>query len=313
MHTSSPASAVAKYAPPLLPNLTLLYQGKVRDTYELPDFPDLLLMVTSDRISTHNVVHLSLIPDKGKILTALTLFWRNLFQDIPTHITATGNSIYAYLPGTREDYPTDLHQYAFIAQKLDIIPREFIFRIRLMGSLYVKEYSQGKDPYGLKLPAGLSLMHPFPEPIFTPTVKSDTDPPLLASQVCDEYPEAVTLAQLVYERGLDHALSRDIEIIDTKMEMGYDKDGNLILADEFLTPDCSRFITASRAFVGQEPDWMDKEFVRKTAESIWLLEEKKPIRFSDEICWQTTARYHLILEGLTGHSLSSLQKDLEIS
>lgn len=312
MPTSSPASAVAKYAPPLLPNLTLLYQGKVRDTYELPGFPDLLLMVTSDRVSTHNIVHRSLIRNKGKILTALTLFWRDLFQDIPTHIVATGKDIYAYLPGLPKDYPPGLHQYAFIAQKLDIIPREFIYRIRLAGSLYGKEYSQGNDPYGLDLPPGLLQMHRFPEPIFTPTEKSETDPPLPAAQVRNEYPEATALGKRLYERGLEYALSKDIEIIDMKAEMGYRPDKKLILADEFLTPDCSRFITASRATVGQEPDWMDKEFVRKTAESIWLLEEKKPLSFSDEICRQTTTRYHLILEKLTGRSLTGLQKKLGI-
>jgi phosphoribosylaminoimidazole-succinocarboxamide synthase len=175
--------------------LRFLYQGKTRETWTLPNWPFLLLMVTSQRLSTHNVVHKSLIPLKDQVLTALTIFWlTQVLQKIPHHLVAYGRRIYDYLP--KSDYPADLHLHALITRRLEIILVEFIWRAYLAGSLWKKFYSKLRegmseeemrelDPYGLNLPLGLPYMHRFDTPIFTPTRKSEHDEPTLSQVLPD--------------------------------------------------------------------------------------------------------------------------------
>lgn len=296
--------------PPALFDLRLLHQGKVRDTFEIPGHPEYLLVVATDRVSTHNVVHLSRIPGKGHTLTALTVYlMAEVLQGIKTHLVAYGRSIYRFLPnGT---YPDDLHLRAVVVRRLTMFPAEFIFRSRMAGSLLKDYYSKGlPDPYGLELPAGLELMSPFAETMFTPTDKSETDDPLDALETATHYSDAYLLALQVYETGREFAYARGIEIIDGKFELGTDSHGDLVLGDECLTPDCCRFVRADQAIVGREPPWLDKQYLRETAEGLWAGGPKVPLEFPRAVIDGTVVRYEEIAEALLGQPLTQFQTDV---
>lgn len=267
------------HRPYISPNsLTCIHQGKVRDTFALPRHPDLLFVVTTDRISTHNIVHDSTIKGKGCALNQIVLFWMTQgLEGIPNHLVAFGDRIYDYLPSG--SYPVDLRERAIVVRKLNMLPVEFIFRSRMAGTLW-KGSSQGiPNPYGLDLPTGLKLMSPFEKTIFTPTDKSETDEPLNAKETICHYGLAYQLALRAYQMGRAFAHARGIEIIDGKFEIGSDAAGNLLLADECLTPDSCRFVEASRITIGEDPDWMDKQYVREEAERIWEKQERAPLVF----------------------------------
>lgn len=286
-----------------IPSLKCVHQGKVRDTYTPPDHADLLLVAATDRISTHNKVHLSTIPNKGYALTALTVFWMAMqLKGISTHLVAYGKRIYDYLPDG--EYPDDLHLRAIIVRKVVVDPVELIFRNRMAGSLWKDYYSKGlPNPYGFSLPTGLELMSQFEPAIFTPTDKSETDDPINTSETIQKYSSAYLVARKAYEQGRAYAATRGIEIIDGKFEAS-----GIMLADECLTPDACRFVRAGNIFIGKEPTWMDKEHVRKEAERIWNGGPKVPLRFSDEICEETAQIYSEIVHTLTGLTLRNFQK-----
>lgn len=290
-----------------IPSLKCVHQGKVRATYAIPNDPDLLLVLATDRISTHNKVHLSTIPNKGYALTALTVCWMDkLLHDISTHLVDYGKGIYDYLPSG--DYPADLHLRAIVVRKVDVMPVEFIFRSRMAGSLYKDYYSKGlPNPYGFSLPQGLELMSPFETTIFTPTDKSETDDPINASETIQKYNSAYLIARKAYEQGRTYAASRGIEIIDGKFEVGVNLAGRVILVDECLTPDSCRFVRAGTIVVGQEPSWLDKEHVRREAERIWNGGPKVPLKFSDEVCAETSCIYDEIVRAMTGLSIKGFQ------
>lgn len=300
--------------PPAVPSLAeyLLHQGKVRDTYRLED-PELLLMVATDRISTHDVVHESIVPLKGQILTAMTVFWwREVFEGIPTHLVAFGKKVYDCLSYDQSypiSYQMDLHLRALVVRRLDVVPYELICRGRMSGSLWKKFYSQGREnPYGLALPPGLQLMSPLDPPIFTPTEKSETDDPVLADMVRQQHPAAVALAERAYQQGREYALARGISIIDTKSEVGVGADGNLYLGDEWLTGDCSRFVRSDDIQIGVEPPWMDKEVFRQDAVRQWGGKTTgNPLVFPDEVVKAGMRAYHEVFETLAGSSLEAYQ------
>ena len=306
--------AQPKY-PPYLSDATLIYQGKVRDTYALEDYPDLLLMVATDRISTHDVVHRSTVPQKGQFLTAMTVYWSQfVFPDIPTHIVAYGKKIYDYLPRDQA-YPDDLHLRAIVVQRVEMMPFELIFRARMAGSLWNKFYSQGKsNPYGLVLPSGLHLMDRLEPPVFTPTEKSETDDPVNADFIRDQdsrYDGAIELAQWAYDEGRSHAAVYGIEIIDAKFEVGFDQNGNPILADEWMTGDCSRFVRSEDIFVGTEPPWMDKELFRQDAMRQWIrggVAKGTPLVFPDEVIAGGMGAYRKVFEVLSGFTFEEFQQ-----
>lgn len=294
-----------------------LHQGKVRDTYKLPDFPGLRLMDNTLRVSTHNVSHLSEIPEKGEILLALTLFWDQLLKKekgTHTQTVAWGEKIYDYI-GRDPRIPENFHRHAIVVSEVQMFMCEFIFRARMAGSLWKDFYSKGiENPYGLKLPPGMQLMEKFPHPIFTPTDKSDTDDPVLVKDL-----EGVTRGDIEAIEGVylfmrNYSLAQRIDIIDFKGEAGL-LNGRRTLADEYGTPDCCRFVDADSIRKGEEPRWMDKEYVRLEAEAIWKKEGrgKFPIQFSPDVIQETRNRYHEIVERLTGKPLSALQKDLGIT
>lgn len=300
--------------PPYVPGLSrwLTHQGKIRDTYRTT-IPGALLFVATDRVSTHNVVHLSEVTWKGYVLTALTIFWLiEVMHRFPNHLIAYGRDIYDFLP-QGIDYPDDLHLRGIIVKELKTIPIEFIRRERMAGSLWKDYYSKGlPNPYGLNLPEGLQLMSPFEDIIFTPTDKSETDDPLNSRAVELAYREPVRLSREAYEMGWNYALDRGIDIIDTKFEIGIDLYGNVCLADEILTPDSSRFVPTADIKIGQEPPWADKQILREEAERMWKLlgasgKSKPPLTFSEEILGATAVAYQSILGKLTCTSIEKFQ------
>lgn len=310
---------VKKYAPPLVHNLPWLYQGKTRDTFEArwPDPNDKrrspLLIVASNRLSTHNVVHHSEIPKKGEVLTALPIFWLVDVLEragISHHLLAYGKKIYDYLPAEPDTRLKNLHYQAIVVKGLDIIKVEFIFRAYLCGSLWADYYSQGlSNPYGIKLPPSLPLMKRFEEPIFTPTVKSDTDPALVSDEVEREHETATALARQVFELGRHHLQTRGVECLDTKFECGRDEDGALMLADEVLTPDSSRFARLADIKEGENPPWLDKQIARDKAEQMWAGGPKVPLIFPPLVVNQLKETYLELFEQVVGMPLSQFQRE----
>ncbi len=297
--------------------LPALHQGKVRDSYRIPRFPGKRLIHVTNRVSTHNVSHESLIPDKGDILLAITLFWERLLKKekgTSTHTVAQGEEIYSYI-GRDSRIPNDLHHHAIVVNDIQMFPYEFIFRARMAGSLWKDFYSKGKDnPYGLILPQNMKLMDEFPQAIFTPTDKSASDDPVLRKDMAGITRGDAEVLRGIYLFMRHYALRQGIDIIDTKLEAGLYR-GHRTLADEWGTPDSSRFVDAVSIQQGEEPRWLDKEYLRAEAEAAWKLANrgKFPLIFSQEVINETRNRYHEIVERLTGLTLSELQKDLGIT
>lgn len=293
--------------------LPCIHQGKVRDTYGLPGFPEYRVIHVTDRISTHNILHESLVPQKGEILLAITLFWED-FLPHHTHTIAFGKKIYDFLP-KGASYPNDLHLRAIVVQEVQMFPYEFIFRGRMAGSLWSDYYSKGlPNPYDLKLPEGMQLMDNFPQPVFTPTEKSATDDPVSKKNLVGVTTGDTKILLDIYQRMRKYALSRGIDIIDTKLEAGL-HNGRRTLADEWGTPDSSRFVDAESIKRGEEPLWLDKQFLREEAMGAWKQNGgvKCPLHFSQAALTEATSRYHTIVERLTGKSLPQLQQDLGMS
>lgn len=287
--------------------ITFLRSGKVRDMYLIPDHPNKLVIVMSDRLSTHNVVHRSLIEHKGFSLAIMTVFFAGCFADhaIPHHIVAWGRRIFDYLP--KGEYPSDFHLRAFVVDAADVIPNEFIFRSRMGGSLWDKFVSKGKpNPYGISIPENARLMQLFNPPLFTPTDKSETDDPVQAERLREDHPQAVTLALKAYRVGMQEAQYAGIEVVDTKFELGYRKrDGALMLVDEWLTPDSSRYVYSSAIKMGENPRWLDKQYVRDEAEQTWGAGPRVPLEFSPEICETTSKLYEELVYRMTGRTMDA--------
>jgi len=286
-----------------IPGLQLLHQGKVRNNHNIPDHSNLLLMIATDRISTHDVEHESTVSEKGYILTALTIFWMNklMRQGINTHLVASGQKIFDYVP----NLPKNLINRAIVVKKLKMIPIEFVIRSYLAGSLWSKYYSQGIDnPYGISLPKGLKLMSRFPQDIFTPTEKSATDDPTNSDKVINEYTAAYELSDLVYTLGQRHLLDVNLALVDAKFEIGIDCNGNPCLGDECFTLDSTRLTRPDSIIIGQNPSWLDKQLVRDKVEEIYPGGiGVQPMTFSDEILSTTTDTYHKVFEIITGQTL----------
>lgn len=287
-------------------NLPCVHQGKTRDTFELPDHPGLLLVVATDRVSTHNVVHTSTVPEKGYVLTALTVWWlANMLSDMSHHLVAFGPGIAPYLPAG--EYPEDLARRALVVRELTMYPVEFIWRRRLMGSLW-KAYQRGEDPYGLNLPPGLSQYHRFAEPVFTPTDKSETDDPLPHECIRNRYAEAVELAKRAFLRAEAHAARFGLELVDTKLEFGVNpQTGEPTLGDEILTTDSSRYVAQDDFAAGREPAWYDKQVLRDEAERQWAGGKKVPLTFSDEALRQVRHRSRLLFYVISSIPLDEFQ------
>ncbi|KND48893.1 MAG: phosphoribosylaminoimidazole-succinocarboxamide synthase [Parcubacteria bacterium C7867-005] len=299
-------------------NLRLLHQGKTRDTFAIPQTllgpgstGDHRLIVATRRLSTHNIVHESEIPRKDEVLTALTIYWLTMALEgtnIRHHLRAWGTGIYGFLPGTRSEYPKNLHLRAIVVETLDMIPVEFIYRAYLAGSLYDKYHALGvANPYGVEIHPSMRLMSSFSMPIFTPTDKSETDEPLLAHTIKEKYPEASRVSRRVFNHARDYLHMAGLELVDSKFELGLDREGRITLADEVVTPDSSRFCDPSLIEVGKEPAWVDKQVARNEASRIWGKGKKVPLSFTPEVVRNLSETYLDVFKRITGFSLDAFQ------
>ena len=286
-----------------VPGLPKPKRGKVRDVYDLGDK---LLLVASDRISAFDVVFPTPIPDKGRILNSLTLFWLDrLAGVIPNHlISASLSSL-----GLPEEQEKLLAGRALIVKKARVIPFECIVRGYIIGSGW-KEYQADGSICGIKLPAGLRMADRLPEPIFTPSTKAevghDQNVPfqVMVDGVGLETADKVRDAALeLYRRAAEHALEKGIIIADTKFEFGV-YNGEIILIDEVLTPDSSRFWPKDEWEPGKNPPSYDKQYLRDWLEGECCWNKRPPApSLPDRVVAATRSRYLEAHEKLTGKPL----------
>jgi phosphoribosylaminoimidazole-succinocarboxamide synthase len=277
-------------------------RGKVRDIYDLGDR---LIIVATDRISAFDWVLPTGIPDKGRVLTALTLFWLQ-HLGVSNHL----------LSGDVRDMPRDFQAQgevlagrSMLVRKARVVPIECVVRGYLAGSGW-QEYQQTARVCGLQLPAGLRQSQQLPEAIFTPATKEESGHDINISwdqMVAITSPSvAGALRQRsldLYDRAAQYAQSRGIIIADTKFEWGQRSGGDLILIDEVLTPDSSRFWPADQFKAGSNPPSFDKQFVRDWLESTRWDKNSPPPELPAEIVAQTRAKYLEAYERLTGEKL----------
>jgi phosphoribosylaminoimidazole-succinocarboxamide synthase len=281
----------------------LFRRGKVRDVYA---FADKLLIVATDRISAFDVILPSAIPYKGAVLTALSLFWFDLLSEIvPNHFISA--DVYSY-PDRLQDYRDQLEGRSMLVHRAEIFPIECVARGYLAGSGW-KDYRKAGEICGVRLPAGLKESEKLPEPIFTPTTKAEAghDLSLTEREVADRigYEAASTLKQLtlsLYRRASDYAEDRGIIIADTKFEFGL-YEGNIILADEALTPDSSRFWPKISYEPGKGQRSFDKQYVRDYLETLdWNKQPPGP-ELPQSIIARTSEKYLEAYRLLTGAAL----------
>tara|TARA_Y100000758_G_scaffold73443_1_gene48879 strand:+ start:1218 stop:2120 length:903 start_codon:yes stop_codon:yes gene_type:complete len=287
-------------------DLQLIHSGKVRDVYDARD--GRLLMVTSDRISAFDVVMDEPIPNKGRVLTAMTAFWFERFADlVPGHLISTGVGDLAEVLGGA--VPDNLVGRTMLCRRAEMLPIECIVRGYITGSAW-KEYRTSGTMHGGPMPAGLLEADRLSEPVFTPSTKADE-----GHDVNISYEEAVDLvgsevaalareASLAcYQQGAEWAAERGILIADTKFEFGM-VDGRLVLADEVLTPDSSRFWPAEAWAPGATPPSFDKQPVRDHLDALdWDKQPPAP-PLPDEVVSATSSRYVEAYELITGRSFA---------
>lgn len=283
------------------PTLNLWRRGKVRDVYDLGDT---LLFVATDRISAYDVIMTEPIPGKGKILTALSLFWFEQLEDVvPNHLITADVDQY---PASCLPYAEDLRGRSMLVKKTSPLPIECVARGYLAGSGW-KEYRASKTICGVPLPDGLVESSRLPEPIFTPATKAEEghDENIsferAAELVGTETAElARELTLELYRRAATIAEERGIIIADTKFEFGLDADGRLILIDEVLTPDSSRFWLAAGYAPGREQQNFDKQFLRDYLDSVSWNRMPPPPRLPADVIEATAAKYREALERIAG-------------
>ena len=283
-----------------LQGLQLLSQGKVRDIYAVGE--DHLLMVTSDRISTYDVVHPTPIPDKGRVLTGVSVFWFGRTEHIcPNHLVSY------------DDVPEDARGRGMLVERLEMVPVECVVRGYITGSGW-KDYQATGAVCGIELPVGLQESEQLPEPIFTPATKAEVGDH-------DENVDFDRAAEIVGDRGLleelrrisielyrfaaDHAREHGILLADTKFEFGRGPDGTIVLADEVLTPDSSRFWPATGYRAGRPQPSFDKQYVRDWAsETGWDKTPPAP-PLPSKVVDGTRARYVEAYERIAGEPFKS--------
>jgi phosphoribosylaminoimidazole-succinocarboxamide synthase len=284
-------------------------RGKVRDCYRFtsPAFGAALLIVSTDRISAFDWILPTPIPDKGRVLTAISAFWFDLFSRGPrpiTHHLLTTDVDAMGLPPEIDREP--LRGRTMLVKPAEVIPFECVVRGWLAGS-GLTEYQQTGTVCGVPLPAGLRPGDRLPEPIFTPATKAtsghDENVSFDVMVAAVGHDLAATLREkslTVYARGAEHAAARGIILADTKLEWGRLADGSLILVDEVLTPDSSRFWPAAEAGRGRVPGSFDKQFVRDWLETCGWDKAGEPPPLPAEVVAQTRAKYLDACRLLTG-------------
>jgi phosphoribosylaminoimidazole-succinocarboxamide synthase len=290
---------------PAIPGAIHIHSGKVRDLYALSDRT--MLMVASDRVSAYDHILATPIPDKGRILTQLSLWWFDQLADLcPNHVVSRE------LP---PDAPAELDGRAIVCERLEMVPVECVARGYLAGSGLL-DYRESGGVCGVPLPGGLVDGSQLPEPIFTPTTKAPVgshDQPMSYTQVVDSLGAELAgrlrdVTLRVYSRGASLAREHGILVADSKVEIGTRDDGSLVLADELLTPDSSRFWPADQWQPGRPQSSYDKQIVRD-----WLTSPASgwdrssgdpPPGLPDHVVERTRQRYLEVYELLTGEKLA---------
>jgi phosphoribosylaminoimidazole-succinocarboxamide synthase len=287
-----------------LGTIPLIGRGKVRDLYAVGDS---LLLVATDRISAFDHVLGTGIPGKGKILTQISLFWFELMRDIvPNHLIATE---VADFPAQLQQYAGQLEGRSMLVKRAEMFPVECVARGYIAGSGW-KEYKSSGTVCGIQLPAGLEDGSRLPETLFTPSTKSqdgthDENIPFASVEDAvgaDVANELRRLTLAIYEKASLHAESRGLILADTKFEFGRTQDG-IVLADEVLTPDSSRFWEASTWKPGGAQPSFDKQFVRDYLESIHWNKQAPAPSLPDDVAERTLQKYLEAFRRLTGRDL----------
>lgn len=288
------------------PTLTLKHRGKVRDMYSIPGHDDKLLMVATDRISAYDVIMDDAIPGKGVILTELSLFWFDLLGDIVENHLITAN-VDEY-PELCKPYAGQLQGRSMLVKKTKPLSIECIVRGYISGSFW-SAYKKDPQVCGFPLPQGMQESDKFAEPLFTPSTKAalgDHDENISLVQMkeivgADRAEEIAGISLALYKKAADYALSRGIIIADTKFELG-ELDGRLILIDEVLTPDSSRFWPVDLYQPGRSQPSFDKQFLRDYLSSLTWDKTPPPPPLPKEITEKTRLRYLEAVQRITGKS-----------
>jgi len=278
-----------------LADLPLIASGKVRELYDLGDR---LLLVASDRISTFDAVHPTPIPDKGKVLTGLSVFWFDKLADvIPNHFISATDGV-----------PDEVRGRALVVKKLDMLPVECVVRGYITGSGW-KDYQATGHVSGLELPPGLQESEQLPAPLYTPSTKAEVghDEAIDFEQTVDLLGGDRALAEQVrdvsvelYAKAAEHARACGVILADTKFELGRDESGALTLGDEVLTPDSSRFWPVDGYGVGRGQPSFDKQYVRDwAAQTGWDKQPPAP-EIPDDVVAATRAKYVEAYELIAG-------------
>ena len=285
------------------PDLTLLHRGKVRDMYGIPGHDDKLLMVATDRISAYDVVMDDAIPGKGAVLTKLSLFWFNLLGDIiETHLITADVDEY---PDLCKQYADQLVNRSMLVKKTQPLTIECIVRGYISGSFW-SAYQKDNVVCGFKLPEGMLESEKFPEPLFTPSTKAeigDHDENISLEQMeeivgSQRAKEIEKISITLYKRAADYARTKGIIIADTKFELG-EVDGKLILIDEVLTPDSSRFWPEDKYGPGKSQPSFDKQYLRDYLSTLdWNKKAPSP-PLPAEIVEKTKERYEEAVRKIT--------------
>lgn len=293
--------------------LPLIAKGKVRDIYEVND--STLLFIATDRISAYDVVMENPIPDKGAILTKISEFWFDFFKnDIENHLMdiPQGKTLFDYLPSelyTNEKYRSQIENRSLLVVKHKLIPLEVIVRGFITGSAW-KEYLSTGTVHGIKQAENLQESQEFPQAIFTPSTKAeqgDKDENITVEQAQQMIGKDLcgrlgNKAIELYCKAKEYAKTRGIIIADTKFEFGIKPNGDLVLVDEVLTPDSSRFWGADNFVLGKSQDSFDKQFLRN-----WLTSNKlngvEGVKMPQDIVEKTRTKYLEALEKITGEKL----------
>ena len=284
-------------------------RGKVRDVYDLGEN---LLIIATDRLSAFDVVLPTGIPDKGAVLTQISAFWFDQTRDLcPNHVVSTDSSVIRQAlqaAGASNVPDAYIKNRAMLVRKVQALPVECVVRGYLEGSGW-KEYQKTQSVCGIQLPAGLKQGSQLPEPIFTPSTKAHTghDENITHAQLAEILPaeqmqRCIELSLAVYNAAAEFARQRGVIIADTKFEFGV-QDGQVIMIDECLTPDSSRFWNAQLHQPGGPQPSYDKQFVRDYLDSVGWNHEPPAPALPDDVVRKTTEKYREIYKIISGHEL----------
>ena len=297
--TDRPVPLLASRHVTTLVDLPLIAKGKVREMYALDDR---LLMVASDRISTYDAVHPTPIPDKGKVLTGLSVFWFEKTSEIVAN----------HLISATEDVPDEVRGRALVVRKLKMLPVECVVRGYITGSGW-KDYQATGAVSGIELPQGLHESERLPEAIFTPSTKADVghDETIDFEQAIELVGDKALMERVrdksieLYSFAAEHARERGVILADTKFEFGLDEHDELVVGDEVLTPDSSRYWPTDTYEVGRGQASFDKQYVRDwAAGSGWDKRPPAP-EIPQDVVAGTRARYVEAYELITGESFAA--------